>query len=395
MKYLKPSRPMELITSDNFGPYPVTPRGNIYAQVIGDHFTKLSKSYAKPDLSANQAADAFLKFMLTYGIAENILTDQGTDFESHLIEELCELLDIHKIRSTPFHPQADGFSEALVKIRKNMIPNYVKQQGTDWDLHLDKLDYAINSAVHSTTKFTPFHLMFGRDPRIPLDLFYKSINTDDFRNKNINIDLQLTKNDYAANLKNHFEEVFLLVRHNRNIRMEKAKIIYDRTNRAANFKVGDFVLKTIEHYKPGTCKALSHKWEGPYVVLAKFNNCDYILKSYHTKRLKHESCHQNRLKRWHGIATQTAKFRTRKYRERESTKEILNTQPESQQTDTQQISEQKSKKVIQKTNKHRGRLLKSARAITKIHKRQAKRINAIVQDSRHSARLANKNQTNK
>ena len=77
-----------------------------------------TKFNAVPDLKAKTTAKILSKFMYTYGIPEQILTDQGRDYESALIAELMDLFDIHKIRTSPYHPQADGLSERMVQTSK-------------------------------------------------------------------------------------------------------------------------------------------------------------------------------------------------------------------------------------------------------------------------------------
>jgi transposase InsO family protein len=63
--------------------------------------------------------------MMVYGVAEQILTDQGSNFESERMHELMELLDIRKIRSSAGHAMGDGQSERMVRTMKEMIDAYV------------------------------------------------------------------------------------------------------------------------------------------------------------------------------------------------------------------------------------------------------------------------------
>ena len=85
-----------------------------------------------------------------------------------------DLFDIHKIRTSPYHPQADGLSERMVQTSKNMITAFINEHQDNWDEHLEELSYAFNTAVHSTTGFTPFELMFHRKQKLPLDVFYEA-----------------------------------------------------------------------------------------------------------------------------------------------------------------------------------------------------------------------------
>lgn len=76
--------------------------------VITDHFTK----YALAIPTSNQKAKTVAKclweqFICHYGYSEHLHSDQGPDFESHLIRELCEVTGVRKVRTTPYHPRGN------------------------------------------------------------------------------------------------------------------------------------------------------------------------------------------------------------------------------------------------------------------------------------------------
>jgi len=326
------SRPLELVAMDITGPLPKTKNNKRYILVLVDHFTKFVKAYAIEDQTAETVAKCVIDFICNLGIMQQLLTDQGTDFESELISELMDLLDVHKLRTTPFRPETDGITEKMNRTIKEMLTHYLDEYLNDWDDHLQPLIFAYNTAEHRMTSYSPFELLYGRQPKIPIDLFYKALQTNETTNENINMDIETKTNSYANQMKLDFDRVYSIVKQNNQIRMSKAKIYYDRKIRGAQFNVGDAVL--IYNPKPKHTK-LQRKWDGPYVVKAR-NNLDYIVQSTHTKRLKTENIHQNRLKKWHGKTDQTAKFKTAKHRERKSNKEILNTQTSTQQESQQE-----------------------------------------------------------
>jgi len=89
------SRPLELVAMDITGPLPKTKSNKDHFTV--DHFTKFVKAYAIEDQTANTVARCVIDFICNLGIMQQLLTDQGTDFESELISELMDLLDIHNL----------------------------------------------------------------------------------------------------------------------------------------------------------------------------------------------------------------------------------------------------------------------------------------------------------
>jgi hypothetical protein len=93
---------------------------------------------------------------------ESILSDGGTQYQSTLLEQLYVYLDIKQLKTTAFHPQCDGLSEVTVKTTKAMIRANVDEDQTNWDENLAQYSYAYNTSVHSSTRQTPFYLMFNR-----------------------------------------------------------------------------------------------------------------------------------------------------------------------------------------------------------------------------------------
>ena len=101
--------PWEWIAMDIMGPLPKSNSGNLYILVIGDYFTKWTESNALKDHTAQTIADVLVnQWICRFGVPRIIHTDQGRDFESNLIHEMCHLLDIEKTRTCPYRPQSDG-----------------------------------------------------------------------------------------------------------------------------------------------------------------------------------------------------------------------------------------------------------------------------------------------
>jgi hypothetical protein len=78
--------------------------------------------------------------------------------------------------ATPRHPECDGQTEKNIQHLKKMMRAYVNEKQSNWDQGLSQLAYAYNTSVHETIGLTPFEVMFGRKPRIPIDSFYPNTN---------------------------------------------------------------------------------------------------------------------------------------------------------------------------------------------------------------------------
>ena len=85
--------PLERVAMDILGPLPETDRGNRYVLVVGDYFTKWIEAYPLPNQEANTIARVLVEqFICRYGVPKELHSDQGRNFESNLMMEVCKLL---------------------------------------------------------------------------------------------------------------------------------------------------------------------------------------------------------------------------------------------------------------------------------------------------------------
>ena len=149
-----------------------TDAGNRYILVMIDVFTKYTVAVAIQDQTARTAIDVFTEhWLLKFGAPHRLLTDQGANFESQAFKNLCLLWKIDKVHTTPYHPAGNGVCERVNKTIKNGLQKTMQgKEKIEWDLYLPDVIFSYNTAVHDSTGFTPFRLMFGEEARIPLQL---------------------------------------------------------------------------------------------------------------------------------------------------------------------------------------------------------------------------------
>lgn len=166
----RPSKPFERISID-FVKMPETDRGNQKVMVVIDHFTNWTVAVALPDERALTTAMALGNYVFPlYGLPKYILTDRGGNFESTLFKQVGEILGWQHLRTAPYHPQANGKCERINRTLLNMLNKTTNNRPHDWDVVLPWVVYAYNTADHSVTGFSPYFLLFGRSPRLPIDL---------------------------------------------------------------------------------------------------------------------------------------------------------------------------------------------------------------------------------
>jgi hypothetical protein len=281
-----PSKPMEIVTTDCMGPVPTSNNRNKHALIIIDHFTKWVEIHAIRDTQAKTVAKCLVKFICRHGIPDQLHSDQGTSYRNELLDHITELLDIHKTQTAAYHPQCDGISERFMRPLKAMISSYIDEHQKDWDHNLDQFAFAYNTSTHASTQYSPFFLMYGREPKIPLD----------FVDQATQIDFGFDDEEYATQLQQRLESAFNIVKTNRDHKIDQAKIRHDRTVRAAKFKINDQVWLQVKFVKKGISRKLAARWDGPYQVIATIGETSYRIKPI-KKYGRAITVHRDRLKK--------------------------------------------------------------------------------------------------
>ena len=111
-----------------------TDNGNRYVLVIVDCFSRWTEACPLPNKTAVAVTDAFFQLIICrVGMPAVIHSDQGREFENHLMQELCLLLGAHKTRRTPYHPASDGLVERFTRTLLMMLAMFTGEHCDDWD----------------------------------------------------------------------------------------------------------------------------------------------------------------------------------------------------------------------------------------------------------------------
>ena len=167
---IEATRPLEIVCMD-FLSLENSKGGYNSILVMTDICTKYAWAYPTKNQEAKTVAKVIVEeFVVHYGIPERLHSDQGKCFEGKVIEQMCKLLNVKKSRTTIYHPQGnpvERMNRTLISMLKTLVPEE-KQQ---WKSHVAPLVHAYNCTRHESTGYTPYFMMFGRPPRIALDVF--------------------------------------------------------------------------------------------------------------------------------------------------------------------------------------------------------------------------------
>ncbi|KAK3749370.1 hypothetical protein QZH41_009456, partial [Actinostola sp. cb2023] len=98
------------------------------------------------------------KVLVHFGLPQRLHSDQGQDFESHVIKDLCKVAGIEKSRTTPYHPQGNGQTERFNRTLLSMLGTLDVDKKKDWPEYISPLVHAYNCTRHSTTGYSPYFL---------------------------------------------------------------------------------------------------------------------------------------------------------------------------------------------------------------------------------------------
>ena len=285
LQTLRAGYPMQTVCVDIMGPLPETNRGSKYVLVAADCFTKWVEVYGIPNQEALTVAVKLVDEMFCrFSPPEQIHSDQGRQFESELIKEICKLLQIKKSHTTPYRPQGNGMVEHFNRTLLDMLATAVGDNPADWENYIHKLCFAYNTSVHSSTGYSPFFLMFGRQAAIPVNLMYPLRREEE--------DKELP--DFVQELKKRLQDAYASVRVHCQSEHLRQKAIYDRKAHGEQLKEGDLVWLFLPEVPRGQCRKLFHPWTGPYTVVKNMGSCTYKIKNQRGGR--YQIVHFDRLK---------------------------------------------------------------------------------------------------
>ena len=230
--------------------------------VITDHFSRYAQAIPTRNETAKTTARVlFDHFIVHYGFPARIHSDQGANFESNLIKELCKIAMVEKSRTTPYHPMGNGQVERFNQTLLKMLGTLEDHQKSDWKAHVPTLVHAYNATFHDSTGYSPYFLMFGRHPRLAVDAFL-GLNSDPLSSN--------TQTEYVRKLRDRLSFAYKKAQEVSRKAAAKHKLNYDLRVRSSVLRPGDRVLVKNAGVR-GKCK-LADRWEkDPYIVMDQPN----------------------------------------------------------------------------------------------------------------------------
>ncbi|XKL60483.1 hypothetical protein PGB90_007540 [Kerria lacca] len=269
-------KPLDKISLDIIGPLPKTKNNEIYILSLQDDLTKFIQLYPLKNKNSISISTPLSLFISTFGILKCIRTDKGSEFSSAFIEEIYTNFGIQHVSTTPYHPEGNGALERMHQDLKDFLKRNLNETKTDWNEQIITYVLHYNSSIHSSTKHTPYELLFARTPNRP----YLQEEQQEFN-----------YNEYKQEMQEKFEEIHKQAREQQVKTKLKTKKSYDtRHTSKKKFEPNDLVLLKTKD-KQRAKRSLQAPNEGPYKVI-KFKDPNVTIlmngheETFHSKLIR-------------------------------------------------------------------------------------------------------------
>ncbi len=256
------TEPFESVAVDLVGPLPKGRGGCRYLLTCVCMATRWPEAVPLRSITAKAVAEGLWSIFSRTAIPEKILSNQGAQFCSRLVKELCSLLGIESVRTSPYHPETNGTVERMHGTMKSILGKCVAG-GLDWVGQVCFVLFVLRQMLHADSGFSPFDLVFGFRVRTPLDALYHGLYEADSKELNVC--------EWVRGMAEKLEKM----RDCAVVKMMKGRVsrmeYVNRGSKLRSFEVGERVLYRV----PGMQCKLADSWEGPYKVIERKGVVNY------------------------------------------------------------------------------------------------------------------------
>ena len=274
--------PFERVAVDIVGPLNLTKKKNMYILTLIDCCTMWPEAIALPRIDSKSIAEALLNVFTRIGFPHTILTDNGSNLCGKFMQEVYQLLQVHHITTSVYHPQSNGQIERFNGTLVSILKKIADEKPNQWDMYLAPALYSYRETPHSSTGMAPATLLFGRPIAGPLEALKVKWTNRQLNETAVNAPTYVQ--ELKARLKTGWTAAAKALRQ---ARLRQAKY-YNRKAKDRSLQIGEKVLILL----PQGNNKLEISWRGPYQIIEKLSRTNYRIqigrkiKTYHINLLK-------------------------------------------------------------------------------------------------------------
>ena len=274
--------PFQRVHLDLAGPVPWSHDRYRYIAVCVDSYTKFLVVGALRTKEAKEVANWFIKsVILQHFVPHTVVTDGGLEFLNQVLDGVFEVIGVKHIHTTPYHPASNGQVERNHSTASRIISKYISEDHKDWTSVLPFATFAYNSSVHSTTQYSPFHMLYHREPLLPVDIMMPTS----------------TNNDFVQDFRQKIEDMQVLTKARIEDQNDYSINYYQDLRKECSFSVDDLVLLYNPTIIEGHARKFTHPYRGIYRVISQTSPVNYLLEKT-TGKMRRETAHVSRMKKY-------------------------------------------------------------------------------------------------
>ncbi|KAL1436472.1 hypothetical protein MTO96_049703 [Rhipicephalus appendiculatus] len=194
-----------------------------YILNVVDFATRFIAPAAVSSTSTGDVIKHLHNVFYTYGTPDHCLSDHGSAFESNEFKRFMRLHSVELHFTTAYHPEGNGLVERSNGTLLAVLRKICAIEPLSWPSKLQEATFAINTSINASTNFTPFELLYGYVPKVPLQQHrpsQQSALAERILDTTVQRSAAATNSEAAQNTR---------------------KERYDRSHRPHTFTVGDLV----------------------------------------------------------------------------------------------------------------------------------------------------------
>ena len=248
--------------------------------VVVDHFTHYVQAFVMKNHTVRTTARLlYNNYFSVFGFPQCLMSDQGTEFCGKVIAAMCSLLGMEKIRTTPYHPQTNRAAERVHQTLQRLIGKLEPEKRRKWPAHIGSIIIAYNFTRSLVTGYSLYYLMFGRRPRLPINLLFP------MRWMQM---LTRTIDEYVASLYDRLRKSLAIAQDCAAKEAQRQKQLYDRKVGAIELRPGDHILARLDAFRGQTRKLKNRSGDDLHTVVTRVADGipAYVVKNNRTGKKK-------------------------------------------------------------------------------------------------------------